>query len=168
MYKIGFPQKVYSGLGCISELPQILKDKKVNKILVMTDRGVSQQPSFQKVMDLLSGYETVCINDIPPEPSVYDIQSVYDKASRVGVDAVVAMGGGSVMDMTKMIAACLTNPEYVKDVQNTAKIINAPAPAIMIPTTAGTGAEATPNAIFLFPEQNLKVGIVLIILWHPV
>jgi alcohol dehydrogenase class IV len=160
MYKIGFPQKVYSGLGSVSELPQILSEKKAQKVLVMTDQGVSKQSCFQKVMDLLSEYEKVCIDDIPPEPSVYDIQRVYEKASQAGTDAVVAVGGGSVMDMTKMIAACLTNPDYTADVQNTAKIVHTPALTIMIPTTAGTGAEATPNAIFLFPEQNLKVGIV--------
>ncbi len=160
MYQIGFPQKVYSGLGSVEKLPEIMDAEGVRRVLVMTDQGVYAQEAFQRVWDLLGSYETVCIHDIPPEPSVYDISRVYEKAKEAGTQAVVAVGGGSVMDMTKMIAACLTNEGYVEDVQDTARIQNPPAKTVMIPTTAGTGAEATPNAIFLFPEQNLKVGIV--------
>lgn len=160
MYQIGFPHKVYSGLGCVGQLPEVLRKEGVQNILVMTDRGVYQQASFQKILELLKEYQVICIHDIPPEPSVYDINRVYEEASKAGTDAVVAVGGGSVMDMSKMISVCLTNPEYVKNVQETSRIQAAPALTVMIPTTAGTGAEATPNAIFLFPEQNLKVGIV--------
>ena len=160
MYEIGFPQKVYSGLDSVEKLPEILKEKKIQKVLVMTDQGVYPQKAFQKVLSLLEAYDPMCIHNIPPEPSVYDIAKVYEEARRAEIEAIVAVGGGSVMDMTKMVAACLTNPEYVEDVQDTGRIQNPPAKTFMIPTTAGTGAEATPNAIFLFPEQNLKIGIV--------
>lgn len=160
MYEIGFPQKVYSGLDSVEKLPEILKEKKIQKVLVMTDQGVYPQKAFQKVLSLLEAYDPMCIHNIPPEPSVYDIARVYEEARRAEIEAIVAVGGGSVMDMTKMVAACLTNPEYVEDVQDTGRIQNPPAKTFMIPTTAGTGAEATPNAIFLFPEQNLKIGIV--------
>lgn len=160
MYKMGFPRKVHSGIDCIEKLPEILKEERVRQILVMTDEGVYAQKAFQNVMGLLRDYRVECIHDIPPEPTVYDIQRVYECANGFGAEAVVAVGGGSVMDMTKMIAACLTNPEYARDVQKTEEIRKAPALTVMIPTTAGTGAEATPNAIFLFPEQNLKIGIV--------
>ncbi len=160
MYKIGFPQKVYSGLGAAAELPHILQEKGIQSVLVMTDPGVYRQEAVQKILAGLSDLQVTCIHDIPPEPSVYDIKRVYDEAVRAGAQAVVAVGGGSVMDMTKMIAACLTNPGYVENVQETSMIRNTSALTVMIPTTAGTGAEATPNAIFLFPEQNLKVGVV--------
>ena len=160
MYKIGFPQKVYSGLGAAAELPHILQEKGIQSVLVMTDPVVYRQEAVQKILAGLSDLQVTCIHDIPPEPSVYDIKRVYDEAVRAGAQAVVAVGGGSVMDMTKMIAACLTNPGYVENVQETSMIRNTPALTVMIPTTAGTGAEATPNAIFLFPEQNLKVGVV--------
>lgn len=160
MYKMGFPHKVFSGIGCIEKLPEILKEERVRQVLVMTDQGVYAQKAFCRVTDLLADVQVECIHDIPPEPTVYDIRRVFERAREFGAEAVVAVGGGSVMDMSKMIAACLTNPEYVEDVQKTEKILRAPALTIMVPTTAGTGAEATPNAIFLFPEQNLKVGIV--------
>ena len=137
MYKMGFPRKVHSGIDCIEKLPEILKEEGVRQILVMTDEGVYAQKAFQNVMGLLRDYRVECIHDIPPEPTVYDIQRVYECANGFGAEAVVAVGGGSVMDMTKMIAACLTNPEYARDVQKTEEIRKAPALTVMIPTTAG-------------------------------
>ncbi len=160
MYEIGFPKKVYSGLDSVEKLPGLLEEQKAQKVLVMTDSGVYPQDAFQKVLSLLEAYDPICIHDIPPEPSVYDIARVYEEARKAEIEAIVAVGGGSVMDMTKIVAACLTNPGYVENVQDTGRILNPPAKTFMIPTTAGTGAEATPNAIFLFPEQNLKIGIV--------
>ena len=110
MYEIGFPQKVYSGLDSVEKLPEILKEKKIQKVLVMTDQGVYPQKAFQKVLSLLEAYDPMCIHNIPPEPSVYDIAKVYEEARRAEIEAIVAVGGGSIMDMTKMVAACLTNP----------------------------------------------------------
>ena len=57
MYEIGFPQKVYSGLDSVEKLPEILKEKKIQKVLVMTDQGVYPQKAFQKVLSLLEAYD---------------------------------------------------------------------------------------------------------------
>ena len=75
-------------------------------------------------------------------------------------EIIVAIGGGSVMDAAKFVSVMLTNPEFYVDLTDKEKITNKPIPLICIPTSAGTGSEATPNAIILIPEKQVKVGVV--------
>lgn len=73
---------------------------------------------------------------------------------------IIGIGGGSSMDTAKIISVLMTNDSSVREILGTDRIKNKGIPTLMIPTTAGTGAEATPNAIVLVPEEKLKVGIV--------
>jgi alcohol dehydrogenase class IV len=74
--------------------------------------------------------------------------------------AIIGIGGGSSKDVAKITAVMLTNPQSLSELLRGGKIERRGVPTLMIPTTAGTGAEATQNAIFLVPEQESKVGIV--------
>ena len=73
---------------------------------------------------------------------------------------IIGIGGGSSMDTAKIISVLMTNDSSIREILGTDRIKNKGIPTLMIPTTAGTGAEATPNAIVLVPEEKLKVGIV--------
>jgi len=73
---------------------------------------------------------------------------------------VIGIGGGSAMDVAKIVAVMLTNDIELTELLKAAKLSNKGIPTLLIPTTAGTGAEVTPNAIVLVPEQELKIGIV--------
>lgn len=64
------------------------------------------------------------------------------------------------MDTSKIISVMMTNPGYYDDLTDQSKIVNRGAPLLVAPTSAGTGSEATPNAIVLIPEKKLKVGVV--------
>ncbi len=76
---------------------------------------------------------------------------------------VIGLGGGSVLDTGKAIAALLTNPgdvfDYLEVIGKGQPLVNAPLPYIAIPTTAGTGSEVTRNAVIESPEQNVKVSL---------
>jgi alcohol dehydrogenase class IV len=78
-------------------------------------------------------------------------------------DMVIGLGGGSVLDAGKAIAALATNPgdvfDYLEVIGKGQSLISAPLPYIAIPTTAGTGAEVTRNAVLESPEQNVKVSL---------
>lgn len=100
---------------------------------------------------------------IPSEPSVESALHGREQASDFGADLVIGMGGGSAIDAAKAIAALLTNPgdpfEYLDVIGRGRPLSNPAAPLIAIPTTAGTGAEVTRNAVLAAPHQRVKVSL---------
>lgn len=109
-----------------------------------------------------AGLETVLF-PIRGEPTVDLIRSGIDLAREAGCDLVIGFGGGSAVDSGKAIAALLTNPgellDYLEVVGKGQKITQVPVPVIAIPTTAGTGAEVTRNAVLGVPEHQVKASL---------
>ncbi|MDB5321620.1 MAG: alcohol dehydrogenase [Phycisphaerales bacterium] len=97
------------------------------------------------------------------EPVVTDVDGAVEVARRAGADVVVGLGGGSAIDAAKATAALLGNGgsavDYMEVVGKGQKITRAAAPWMAIPTTAGTGAEATRNAVIGLPEKKFKASI---------
>ncbi len=97
------------------------------------------------------------------EPDVPSIQAGIAQAKVAESDVVIGFGGGSSIDSAKSIAALMTNlgslMDYLEVIGDGKKIQHAPAPIIAIPTTAGTGAEVTRNAVIASPEFNVKVSM---------
>jgi alcohol dehydrogenase class IV len=100
---------------------------------------------------------------ISGEPTVELVLSGVQAARQNRCDLVIGMGGGSVLDAGKAIAALMTNPgdalDYLEVVGKGQPLLNLPAPYIAIPTTAGTGSEATRNAVLAVPEKRVKVSL---------
>lgn len=100
---------------------------------------------------------------IPDEPTTEIVKAGVQQAEAAGSDVIVAIGGGSVIDAGKAISALLTNKgellDYLEVVGKGRPLEEAPAPFIAIPTTAGTGAEVTRNAVLSVPEQKVKVSL---------
>lgn len=103
------------------------------------------------------------ILSIPTEPTPDMVMAGVQQARAGGCDVVVGMGGGSVLDAGKAIAALLTNPndisDYLEVVGRNLPLTEVAAPYIAIPTTAGTGSEVTRNAVLALPEQQVKVSL---------
>lgn len=99
-------------------------------------------------------------DELPAEPSYQQAQAVIDAFKASGADFIVAVGGGSVMDIAKLASLLKTNEYGVKELLDAPLRAHKCVPTLMIPTTAGTGAEATPNAIVAVPEKEVKIGIV--------
>src|SRR5690606_34834675 len=101
--------------------------------------------------------------EVNVEPGVDDIQDGSDIAKRKECDMVIAVGGGSVLDTGKAIAALLTNPgtpmEYLEIVGEGKPLEQPAAPIIALPTTAGTGAEVTRNAVIYVADMHVKVSL---------
>ena len=83
-----------------------------------------------------------------------------DQCKACGADFIMAVGGGSVMDTAKLASILMTDEYGIKELLDTPARARKCIKTLMIPTTAGTGSEATPNAIVAVPEKQLKVGIV--------
>jgi len=100
---------------------------------------------------------------ITGEPTIPAIRDAVAAAREAGCDVVVAAGGGSVIDAGKAIAALVPNPEdvlaYLEVIGEGQPLTHPPLPFIAVPTTAGTGAEVTRNAVLGAPEQGVKVSL---------
>lgn len=154
--------KLVAGFNSIEKLADEVKEFGVKKVLIITDQGVWQAGLIQKPQSILeaAGIQVHVINETPPEPEVEQVNTIFNTAKDLGCELIIGIGGGSSMDVSKIVAIMLTNKLSLRDLLNKANIAQRGVPTIMIPTTAGTGAEVTPNAIVLVPEEELKVGIV--------
>ena len=102
-------------------------------------------------------------HSIPGEPTLADIQAGAITARASECDHLIGLGGGSALDAAKAIAALLTNPgdplRYLEVIGHGRPLEHSPAPVIAIPTTAGTGAEVTRNAVLASPTHKVKVSL---------
>lgn len=106
------------------------------------------------------GIRTDMITSILPEPTIHNIEEVYKGIAGEAYDVLIGLGGGSVLDAAKILSVLKTNGGSVRELLGTDLVKQPGIPTILIPTTSGTGAEVTPNAIVTLPEEELKVGIV--------
>lgn len=159
-YSMTVPRTVYSGKDALENLKTIVKDAK--KVAIFTDRGILSTGLVDLPLAKLqeAGKETIVISDLPPEPTYMQVQKLVDEFKASGADFIVAVGGGSAMDTAKLASLLDTERYTVKDLLDDPTLAVKTVKTCLIPTTAGTGSEATPNAIVAVPEQELKIGIV--------
>ena len=160
-YSISIPETVICGAGCIHKLTGLIEEAGKNNIAVFADIGALKSGSIDGVLEeLRAKFQVTLVDNVPPEPEDRQVREIYEQMKDCGAELIVAIGGGSVMDTTKMIAVMMTNPDYYDDLTDKSKIVNKGAPLFVAPTSAGTGSEATPNAIVVLPEQKVKMGVV--------
>lgn len=119
-------------------------------------------PLIQPMVDKLTG-EGVSIeifDRIMQEPSVTDFKNILEVARHFKADSVIGVGGGSVLDITKLVAALIDSDQQVEDLFGTGFVKKRGCWFACMPTTAGTGSEVSPNAILLDERDKLKKGIV--------
>lgn len=164
-YNLKLPQAVYSGEGALSRLKDVLEPLKKKHelcVAVFSDKGIIGAGLLELPLTIIKemGAKAVILDDLPAEPSCDQAQRVIDEFKKTGADVIVAAGGGSVMDIAKLASILATDEYGVRDLLENPLLGRKCVPSVMIPTTAGTGSEATPNSIVAVPEKELKVGIV--------
>ena len=161
-YQIRIPSCIHGGEGCVEKVREIIAMERAEKILVFTDKGIRSTGIADILTRILegSGTEYRIFDDLIPEPSYQDVERVVKETENFRGDLIIAIGGGSVMDTAKLCSV-LKDAEYtVKDLLDDPAIAKKQIKTVMIPTTCGTGAEATCNAIVAVPEEQSKKGIV--------
>jgi alcohol dehydrogenase class IV len=161
-YNIKMPHAVYGGENTIENITVILKNTKVKRVALFTDKGIQDSGLLSLTEDAIKAadVEYYVLNDLPPEPTYTAVQKLVDQFKVSKADMIVACGGGSVMDAAKLASVLVTDDYGVKELLDDPGRAHKCVPIILIPTTAGTGAEVTPNAIVGVPEKELKIGIV--------
>lgn len=159
-YSMRMPKAVYSGEDATKNLTGMLAG--VKKVTVITDKGIEAAGLTDHALECIreAGAEIIVIDSIPPEPTYSEVQNVVDSVKKEGSECLIAIGGGSVMDTTKLASIASTDEFGVKELLDNPLLGRKSVRTILIPTTAGTGSEATPNAIVAVPEKELKIGIV--------
>ncbi len=161
-YNLKMPHAVYGGENSIDNITSILKTNGACKVAVFTDKGVENAGLFTLIEEAVrnSGADYYVLDTLKPEPTYMEVQALVDSFRNSGADMIVAAGGGSVMDAAKLASVLVTDAYGVKELLDTPTMAKKCTPIILVPTTAGTGAEVTPNAIVAVPEKELKIGIV--------
>lgn len=161
-YSLKMPHAVFGGENSMENIADIIKKLDAKKVAMFTDKGLRRLGLFDMPEAVVksTGVEYYVLDDLPAEPSYMAVQAVVDDFKASGADLIVACGGGSVMDAAKLASVLVTDEYGVKELLDNPGMAKKCVPIVLIPTTAGTGAEVTPNAIVGVPERELKIGIV--------
>ena len=154
------PQKIVFGTGCIETFTDDYKKLGLQRLFVLTAPPIL--PLIEAPLEDLrrAGISIEIFQNILAEPTVNDFKRILGAARQFQADSVVGIGGGSVLDVTKLVAAFLHSDQQVEDCFGTGFIQKKGLWFACLPTTAGTGSEVSPNAILLDERDHLKKGIV--------
>jgi alcohol dehydrogenase class IV len=161
-FSLRIPTTVLIGNGVIECLKEEMEKMGSRTGLLITTESLCSlgiegrvKKALQQSLDCLDTYK---IGD--KEPAKKDVIACFSSASKGKYDLIIGLGGGSSMDVAKFVASGLSHPGGVTSILDGEPIVSPAVNNMMIPTTAGTGAEVTQNAIFIDEDSNLKKGIV--------
>lgn len=158
-FELALPTRIIFGEGRLAEAGALAAGMGKRALVV---EGRSGRVELLHELLRASGLATTRVV-VSGEPTTTLVESGAEHAQRERCDVVLALGGGSVIDAAKAIAALITNRDPIRDylevVGKGRPITERPAPLIAIPTTAGTGAEVTRNAVLMVEEERVKVSL---------
>ena len=157
---IYFPGKLVFGNGALEKLPDELIQLNCRKVLIITI-----EPLLSKLNGLLerlqsNSVEAFIDTSVVQEPSFEDFENLVSKVTHFNPDVVLGIGGGSVLDIAKLIAAQLGNDQTLPDYIGIGLLKGRKKKLICMPATSGTGSEVSPNAILVDNADNQKKGII--------
>ncbi len=154
------PQRLAFGAGCAVDCSAELAARGVHRVLAVVSS--SAQASAAHVIDALraDGREVIVRSGVPPEPAVSDLEKLLAATAADQPQAVVAIGGGSVLDVAKLIAALHGQPGSVRDYFGMHLLPPRRLPLLCLPTTSGAGSEVSPNAILYDETAKLKKAVI--------
>ncbi len=149
------------GPGASARLAQAVNDFGHRKVMLVTDATVSALGLTLPMTRALTagGTQFVVFDDISPDAPIAQIEKGVEVFKAEGCDAIIAFGGGSVMDAAKVIGLSAANNKPVRRLVGYFRGLRAPAPIYAVPTTAGTGSEVTVAAVVSDPVARRKLVI---------
>jgi alcohol dehydrogenase len=158
--KISFPGKLVFGKNTLEQLPDEITALSANRVLIVTISPLLDQLSSLIAKLEANGVKVVVNTSITNEPSFADVQQMLQEVKGFNPDVVLGIGGGSVLDVAKLIAALLDNEQGLKDIVGIGFLKSRPKKLICMPTTSGTGSEVSPNSILVDETDNQKKGFI--------
>lgn len=156
------PGQITFGVGAAETVGAEAKRLGASHAFVLSDPNLQKIGVTDRVVASLSahGLRSTVYTGIEFEPSIQSVAPAAAAAKASGCDLVIGLGGGSTMDTTKAVAVLTKNAGQAEDYLGIGLVKQRGVPVILMPTTSGTGAEITPNALFYVPAAREKRAIV--------
>ncbi len=157
--KVSFPNKLIFGNGVMTQLAEELIQLNCKEVILLTIKPLQSQ--LAGFIDELQKNNIVVITDtsIEQEPTFSDFRRILSELKNSNADTVIGIGGGSVLDVAKLVAAQLDNTQTLEEIVGNGLLKGRNKRLICVPATSGTGSEVSPNAI-LVDDENQKKGII--------
>lgn len=162
-FDFAFATDAVFGVNRYQDVPQLLIDRGWTRPGLVIDRAVAATHAARDLVERLKSAfgepPLTCEADTRSEPDYDYLDQCTSFFRGGGLDCLIGVGGGSAMDLCKGICVLLTNPGRGVDYRGFDRVKEPGIPAVLIPTTAGTGSETTPTAVFIHRETRTKLGI---------
>lgn len=154
-------RRIIAAPGSIARLGQLCRELSITRALVVTDAGIFDSGLATACTNALKsgGIDFVVDHSVVADPPEAIVLEAVTKAQALRIDGVIGFGGGSSMDVAKVIATLVASTQKIQEIYGIGNVRANRLPLIQIPTTAGTGSEVTPIAIITTGEST-KTGIV--------
>ena len=154
------PRQVMAGEGVAANIPRVAAECG-RRVLVLTDRVLLEQP---RVTEVIAAVEQAVdavevFADATPDVPLSDVDLAVAAAERVDADVLLAIGGGTVIDLAKVAGLIHRHGGRPQDYYGESLVPGPTPPLVAVPTTSGTGSEVTPVSVLTDPDRALKVGI---------
>lgn len=160
---IGFrlPTRVHLESGCLHRLPEVARALGLESLLLVTDPGLRETsaPELAERFLLDTGIRTLIFDAIEPNPRTTTARAAADAVRDEDLQGVVALGGGSALDVGKATAMLARNPLRVEQYEGKNRYSEEPLPFVAIPTTCGTGSEVTWVSVLTNEPTHTKISI---------
>ncbi len=152
--------KICSGQNALENIPYELKLLGSSKPMLISDKGLEKIGSVKTVLDAVKGANVALVfTDVPPDSSIETVNLAASRFKESGCDGILAVGGGSVIDTAKGVRLVIASGSSdVSELMGSECVSGiSHVPFIAVPTTAGTGSEATPVAVISDPHKKIKM-----------
>ena len=160
-FKLNAVPRIIFGAGSFKKLGEEAKKLQAKKVLLVVDKKLCEMGLGKKALDILRGEKISAAlfeqGEAEPELETADKCTQFGKDN--ACDFVIGIGGGSTLDTAKAAAVLMTNQGRASEYQGFDKVRNPGLKTVIVPTTAGTGSEVTPTAVFINREKGIKLGI---------
>jgi len=151
-----FPTTIRFGVGTLAELPELLSALHGAKPFLVTDRGLVGTETFAVVQRVLRE-RAVVFSSVRANPVDGDVDSAAEAFTDAGCDSVVAVGGGSALDVGKAVRLRIRRPDRTLHEFDPHLDWSGLAPFVAIPTTAGTGSEVSRSAVIMLEGRKSRI-----------
>ena len=155
------PSNIRFGEGASSKIGELLKGYKAAHVLLVTDEKVRAAGLTRNAEAAIAeaGIARTVFDGVVVDAPSHVIEAAAEICRERGVDAVVAIGGGSALDTAKLVAYLAKTPDKLDDIYGIGRATGDRLPLLLVPTTAGTGSEVTPISIVKTPNNEKKAVI---------
>jgi alcohol dehydrogenase class IV len=154
------PRKVLFGENTMLQLPDELKNMGIKNLLCIIASPLRNIASGLLPALEANDISVIMIDPVQKEPTINDVEQILASINHLPIDAVAGIGGGSVMDVAKVVAAKLNNSQPITQILGIGNLNGRSTFLACIPSTSGTGSESSPNSILLDETDTMKKGII--------